>query len=159
VGGAHPSWLGYKDRYLFPPYESNPSFFFIRKFNVMGNMFEESKLVEWIENHHYKDEWDKQCRMELISVRPECLKRYVDQIQYKNTVIVIPINSKFPIENLKCALKRLEIKNVIWWALDLDMYELLLENQEMVINVPGLNPMPDLERRKSKTLIQVLCTN
>lgn len=30
----HPSWLGYNDRYMFPAYEAEPSYFFIRKMNV-----------------------------------------------------------------------------------------------------------------------------
>ncbi|KAJ3358871.1 hypothetical protein HDU91_005092 [Kappamyces sp. JEL0680] len=161
TGGAHPSWLGYRDRHLFPHNEPVPSFFFIRKLNSMGNMFLEQKLIAWIkEKHMHQGSTGKntKCTVEQMSVRIECIQEIAGPIAFRNSLIVIPVNLPY-LEialNLACSLARLQIKNVIFWALDLDVYETLLDRGKLAVLLPGLNPMSELQKSKSEPLQNVL---
>ena len=94
----------------------------------------------------------------MMSVQSACLKEIADDIAYKNSMIVIPVNTPYMkiVKNLVCSLSRLGIKNVMYWALDLDVYEALLEENKLAILMPGLNPMNDLQPSKSGTLQKVL---
>jgi hypothetical protein len=160
-GGAHPTWLGYKDRHLFPPNEPSPSFFFIRKVNSLGNMFGEQKLVKWIkERHMFQGSKGKttKCNVVQMSVRIECIQEIAGPIAFRNSLIVIPVSTPYLdfAMNLACSLKRLDITNVIYWALDLDVYETLLERAMLTILLPGLDPLEELQKSKSASLQKVL---
>lgn len=159
TNGAHPSWLGYKDRHLFPPFELEPSFFFIRKLNSLGDIFQEQKLISWIQDYHFNETDEvKICTIEMMSVRIDCLKEFADEIAFKGSVIIIPVNMPYITiaNNLVCSLNLLGMKNIVYWALDLEVYEMLLQKGELVILLPGLNPIPDLLPSKSEALQNVL---
>lgn len=165
TGGAHPSWLGFKDRHLFPPGEPVPSFFFIRKFNSRGELFGERDLINWIQTYHFKKKKaidgpipSGKCTVEQMSVRKECFKEIGSTVAVKDSVVVIPVNLPFlaAAKNLMCSLARLGVNNVIFWALDLDVYELLLKQDKLAILMPGMNPLPDLQSKKSSDLINAL---
>ncbi|KAI8894641.1 core-2/I-branching enzyme-domain-containing protein [Globomyces pollinis-pini] len=157
-GGAHPSWLGYPDRHLFPAYEPDPSFYFIRKMNTQGNIYEEKKLLKWIEDYHFKDLVPGACTIEQMSVRIECLKEFGDIIAVNNQLIIVPLNTPFSIttRNLICSLERLGIFNVLYWALDIPSYESLLTLNKPVIMLPGLNPMGDLQPGRTQQLVYMM---
>lgn len=164
TGGAHPSWLGYKDRHLFPPDEVVPSFFFIRKLNSLGNLFGERELIDWIHTRHFGKKAyggvisSGKCTVEQMSVRKECLKEIGSTVAVKGSIVIIPVNSPYLLtaKNLACSLARLGVKNVVYWALDLDVYETLLKQDKLAILMPGLNPLPDQQSRKSRDLNNVL---
>lgn len=159
TGGAHPAWLGYKDRYLFPANQPIPSFYFIRKLNSMGDMFGEQNLLAWIKSKHYQQQIKTgECTVEDMSVRMECLKEFGGRVAYKNGLIIVPINKPFSAiaKNMECSFSRLGIKNVLYWALDLDIYDSLLSAGKLAILLPGLNPLPSFETRKSAMLQQAL---
>jgi Nucleotide-diphospho-sugar transferase len=124
-------------------------------------MFREQELLQWIKNDHF-NQFDKiskrSCTVQMMSVQSLCLKEMADDIAYKNSIIVIPVNLPFMkiAKNLVCSLSRLGIKNVMYWALDLDVYEMLLEEGKLAILMPGLNPMADIQKSKSSTLQKVL---
>ena len=157
-GSAHPSWLGFQDRHLFPPFEDDPSYFFIRKFNSVGNNFEEKKLINWIEKYHYDEGPPPECNIQMMSVRKECLKQIGSEIAYKNQIIVIPVNVPFwnYAQNLQCSLLKLGIKNVVYWALDLEIYETLLNAGSMTIYLPGVDPSPLLILPNSPDLNNIM---
>ena len=164
TGGAHPAWLGYKDRHLFPANEPEPSFFFIRKLNSRGKLFGEKDLISWIHQTHFKKKSygvsisPGTCTVEKMSVRSECFKEIGSTIAVKDSVTIIPVNMPYlaTAKNLACSLARLGVKNVIYWALDLDVYETLLKQDKIVILLPGLNPLPDFQSSKSYLLKRVL---
>ncbi|KAJ3254208.1 hypothetical protein HK103_007453 [Boothiomyces macroporosus] len=157
-GGSHPAWLGYKDRYLFPTFEEDPSFYFIRKMNALGTIFGEHKLIEWISENHYIDEKPGKCTLEQISVRIECLKEFGEKIAEKNQLVVVPFNSQYFLTtaNLICSFSKLGINNIIYWTLDLDIYESLLAQKKAAILIPGLNPIELAESPKSPDLKRIM---
>ena len=157
-GAAHPSWLGYQDRHLFPPYEDDPSYFFIRKFNSVGNNFEEAKLIKWIEKFHYEDGPTPECNIQMMSVRKECLQQLGKDIAYNNQLIVVPVNVPFwkYAQNLQCSFSRLGIKNYVFWALDLEIYETLLSAGHMAVYLPGVDPSPLLALPETPALVSIM---
>ncbi|EGF79788.1 hypothetical protein BATDEDRAFT_89199 [Batrachochytrium dendrobatidis JAM81] len=148
-GAAHPSWLGYKDRFLFPAGEPEPSFFFIRKMNVFGTSFEEAKLLEWISTNHMNvpssidpnesAESRSPCTIEDASVRSKCLKEFGSKIAHNNELVVVPVNRAFLVQaaNLRCSLLHAGIDNLIYWSLDLEVHESLISKGKLSIFLAG----------------------
>lgn len=136
---SHPTWLGWKDRYIFPDGEETPSFFFIRKFNAFGNVFQEQRLVKWIENSHKKSIKNTTCSTERASVDQVCLKTLCDKIAQDNHLIVVPVNSAMILSaaNLLCSLKGLKMKNVIFWSMDVLIHDSLLSIGRLSLYLPG----------------------
>lgn len=88
----HPAWLGYQDRYLFPAYEKDPSYFFIRKMNIHGNMFQEKELLSYIREKHFDNPIIEKCSIEDASVVPQCLELFARRLAQNNEIIIIPTN-------------------------------------------------------------------
>lgn len=141
---AHPSWLGWPDHSLFPYGEDIPSFFYIRKFNVLGNVFQEEKLLNWIEKYHYNTSTEK-CTIEDISVNKHCLRTLASSITKDNHLIIAPVNRPFLVAaaNLGCSLKSLEKQNIIFWSLDLSIHQALLSVGRLTIFLPGFPNIDD----------------
>lgn len=136
---AHPTWLGFQDRYLFPAYEPEPSFFFIRKLNILGGLYEEKKLIEWIQTHHFNSPLHTECTLDDASVVASCLKLYTDKVAKDGEIIVIPTNKGFinTANNLVCSLNHFGIKHIIYWALDHATHDSLLKQGHVSILFPG----------------------
>ncbi|KAL2918116.1 Xylosyltransferase 2 [Polyrhizophydium stewartii] len=136
---AHPSWLGYLDRFLFPSGEPEPSFYFIRKFNYLGESFREQQLLEWINANHMTPRVNASCLLEDASVRIECLREFGSKIAQNNELIVVPVNHAFLMQasNLRCSLARAGINNVVYWSLSLEVHNNLLEKGSLSIFLPG----------------------
>ncbi|KAI8925915.1 core-2/I-branching enzyme-domain-containing protein [Entophlyctis helioformis] len=137
---AHPSWLGYKDRYLFPAGEPEPSFFIIRKLNVFGDFFAEGELLAWINaNHMVTPAVPGPCRIEDASVRIECLKEYGSKFADNGELVLLPVNRAFLMTaaNMRCSLTLAGIRNIVYWSLDLDVHETLLKKGRLSIFLAG----------------------
>lgn len=113
--------------------------------------------------HYNKKSWGSnvakgRCTVEDMSTRVECIKEIGSKIAYKNALIVIPTNTPYltTAKNLACTLARLGMRNVVFWALDLDVYETLLKQDKLAILLPGLNPLPDHQSSKSNSLKNAL---
>lgn len=141
---SHPSWLGWTDHSLFPPGEEIPSFFYIRKFNVLGNVFQEEKLMDWIGEFHYNNA-TKNCTIEDISVNKFCLRALASSITNDNHIIIAPVNRPYLVAaaNLGCSLKSLEKNNIIFWSLDLSIHQALLSVGRLTIFLPGFPNIAD----------------
>ncbi|KAI8903508.1 core-2/I-branching enzyme-domain-containing protein [Gorgonomyces haynaldii] len=136
---AHPAWLGYPDRHLFPPFEPNPSFFFVRKFNILGRLFDEPKLVEWINKKHWNGPEHVICELEDASVLQSCFQQFADKIQRNKTLVVIPMNEAFLKVglNLICTLEHFGFTNVVVWALDQQVHQHMIQNNHLSLFIPG----------------------
>ncbi|KAJ1344756.1 hypothetical protein BSLG_000277 [Batrachochytrium salamandrivorans] len=147
-GAAHPSWLGYKDRFLFPAGEPEPSFFFIRKMNVFGTSFEEGRLLEWIDTHHMHSSFsidgneaqdNQPCKIEDASVRIACLKEFGDKFSVNNELVIVAVNRAFLVHaaNLRCSLVHSGINNLVYWSLDIEVHESLISKGRLSIFLAG----------------------
>eukprot|EP00842_Homolaphlyctis_polyrhiza_P003002 jgi/Hompol1/3702/HPOL_000837-RA len=154
IDAAHPSWLGYKDRHLFPPGESEPSFYFIRKINVLGNEFQEAKLLKWIEDNHMNAPQitaNSSCTIEDASVRIDCLREFASKIAINNEIVVIPVNRAFLTlaANLRCSMTRAGIKNLIYWSLDIEVHESLISRGTLSIFLPGFPSITEAQKPRT----------
>ena len=122
-------WVGWKDRHIFPPGASDPTYLFFRPFNVLGDFFGETKLLEWIRINHLEFHKSAPCHKDQLGFREECLRELILPIAESNTVVMIPVNRDFlPIAaNLRCSLHRLGITNIMHWSLDIQAHDSLLE--------------------------------
>jgi hypothetical protein len=157
-GGFHPAWLGYKDRHLFPSHEPDPSFYFIRKFNLFGTKLQEPKLIEYIKTELFVDKEPEKCTIELMSVRKECMNEMLREHLKTSEVVMVPVNLPFlnTAKNLECSLQKLGYNDVIYWALDLDAYEYYLDLGKLVIFLPGLDPLSSVNPPKTQFLKEIL---
>ncbi len=156
--GAHPSWLGYDDRFFFPANENQPSFFFIRKFNVYGKVFKEDLLVEWIREKHVSNPILEKCTLEDVSVSSRCLVEFTERVATKKEVVVIPVSSKYleNFENLVCSLKLLKITNIIAWSLDHIVHKQFLDRGQISVFLPGFPFFGDVKPEDTHIIINKL---
>jgi hypothetical protein len=153
---AHPSWLGWKDRFIFPAGEPDPSFYYIRKVNVYGDVFEEQRLLSWINKTHsqHSDISAKNttCTMEDASVRLDCLKEWGSKVAANNHIILVPVNEPFIISaaNLGCSLKRLGHKNIVFWSLDVSVHSSLLAIDRFSLYLPGFPSITQMVKESDK---------
>ena len=141
---AHPSWLGWSDHSLFPYGEEVPSFFYIRKFNVFGDFFQEQKLLNWIEKNHY-DNVTANCTTEDISVNKYCLRAILSEYTKDNHLIVVAVNRPYLLAaaNLGCSFKSIGKQNILFWSLDLSIHQALLSVGRLSIFLPGFPNVND----------------
>jgi hypothetical protein len=138
------SWIGWKDRNLFPPGALDPPFLFIRPFNAFGNTYGETKLLEWIRQKHLDVSERAACRREQLGYRDECLREIVTNIASNNEIILIPVNTGMyaVAMNLLCSLRRSAITNVVFWALEIEAHERLVSDGHMSFVLPNLRGSP-----------------
>ncbi|KAI8912866.1 nucleotide-diphospho-sugar transferase-domain-containing protein [Gorgonomyces haynaldii] len=124
-------WIGFKDRYIFPPGSEDPTYLFMGPFNSVGSYFGENKMVDWIEINHMQLTKAAPCRKEQLGFRDECIRELVLPTAENDDIILIALNSAYlkMASNLRCSLAKLGMKNVIHWALDEHAHETLMEEQ------------------------------
>jgi hypothetical protein len=152
------SWLGWKDRNLFPPGALDPPFLFIRPFNSLGNHYGETKLLEWIRQKHLDVSERAACHREQLGYRDECLREIVSTVADQNEVILIPVNTALyaVAMNLVCSLTRVDINNVVFWSLDIEVHERLVNEGHMSYVLPNLQGSPNRMASKDKELVNLL---
>jgi Nucleotide-diphospho-sugar transferase len=155
---SHPTWLGFQDRFLFPPYEPEPSFFFIRKMNILGELYDEKKLIEWIQTKHFNNPPNEECNMEDASVLPKCLSKYINEVAVDNEIIVIPMNKGFmPFAlNLICSLKNFDMTNIVYWSLDHATHDALLKKGKLSIFFAGFPTEEDVLKPDDKYFTKMI---
>lgn len=154
---SHPAWLGYQDRYLFPAYEPEPSFFFIRKMNILGELFDERKLVSWIKDSHFNMPEHSICTLEDASVMDQCLSFFAKDVAINNEVIIIPTNIGYEdiTNNLLCSLSHFQIKNILYWSLDHLTHDKLLKKGLLSVFFPGFPTVEDMLEPDDKLFTKV----
>jgi hypothetical protein len=155
---SHPAWLGWSDHSLFPVGEEIPSFFYIRKFNALGKVFQEPKLIDWIEKNHHNSP-QKNCTIDDISVNKHCLRALASNITQDNHIIIAPVNRWYLVAaaNLGCSLKSLGKQNVIFWSLDLSIHQALVSVGRLSIFLPGFENIDnefDFGREGYRTILR-----
>jgi hypothetical protein len=157
-GHSHPSWLGLKDRYLFPAYEPEPSFFFIRKMNFIGKLYDEKSLAEWISKTHFSNPPHTNCTMEDASVLDHCLLLYAKKISIDNELIIIPTNTGYLkyTENLVCSLAHFGITNIIYWSLDHAVHDQFLSKGQLSIFFPGFPTDENILTKEDLTFVRMM---
>ena len=138
-------WIGWKDRHIFPPGASDPVYLFFRPFNVLGDFFGETKLLEWIRKNHLEQKKSRPCYQEQLGFRNECLRELGLSVAVSNELILIPINKAFLRlgNNLRCSLVRQGILNIMFWALDIEAHDTLLESGYLSYFIPGARGSPN----------------
>lgn len=134
------NWIGFEDFTIFPPSAEDPSYLFIWPFNSMGNAFDEQKLLEWIRINHWEENGTKTCYKEHLGSRDECLRELVGSYTTEKEIIIIPVDlTTFDVAlNLRCNLVSEGVKNVLFWAIEHDTHEKLLELGHLSFHVPGI---------------------
>ena len=137
---APSKWIGWDDRNRFPPGSYNPSYLFIRPFNALGDFFGESKLLDWIKVNHLDGSAKSLCKIEELGMRDECFQDILKSVSSENQIIVIPVSAEMLAValNLHCSLTRNRIHNIIFWALDIEAHETLLEKNYVAFFNSGL---------------------
>jgi hypothetical protein len=153
INGAHPDWLGYKDRFYFPISKERPTFF-IRKFKLQGDFFEERKLVEWI----HEEQHDKSCRLDRISGDTQCLADMIRNRTASSHVIMIAVNQGFMqmVQNLECSIQMNTNSTIVYWSLDIPTHEYFLRTNRLSIFLPGTTDVTGLHAKHSQPLIKML---
>ena len=118
--GSGAVWIGWADRHIFPPGEKEPRYLFFRPFNSKGNIYEESKLLRWVERNHLEMQKGNECLVSQISQRDECLRAFAEKVAIDNHIILVPVNKAYLALalNLRCSLLKLGMTNIIFFALD-----------------------------------------
>lgn len=132
-------WIGWQDRHLFPPGSPDPAYLFIRPFNVFGDFFGETRLLDWIVTNHLDLKKGAQCTKDQLGYRDECLRELSLTLSEANELILVPVGSKYwsVVANLRCSLEKLGIFNIIHWALDLETHDRLVEEGHLSYFVQG----------------------
>jgi hypothetical protein len=151
-------WLGWKDRNLFPAGALNPAFLFIRPFNALGNHYGETKLLEWIRQKHLDISERAACQRDDLGYRDECLREIVSTIADQNEIILIPVNSALysVAMNLMCSLIRIDQTNVVFWSLDIEVHERLVNEGYLSFVLPNLRGNPERLQPKQNELTKLL---
>jgi hypothetical protein len=138
-GNGKLEWIGWKDRHIFPPGSSDPAYLFFMPFNVLGDFFGETKLLEWVKTNHFQMKKNAPCLREQLGFRDECLRELGSTVSESDDLIMIPVNKEFlPIaENLRCSLLRLGISNIMFWALDIEAHDTLVQAGHLSFFIPG----------------------
>ncbi|KAI9207406.1 core-2/I-branching enzyme-domain-containing protein [Polychytrium aggregatum] len=135
-GSPHPTWLSYTDRQHLNP---NPlyfysnftgfTYFFCRKFNALDSTKNQKKLLDWIDSNLFDPSNNSPCEPDQISFRRHCLLQALSKIAVNNQVIVIPTNKAFVkiALNLACSLARQGLYNIVFWSLDIQAHDTLLD--------------------------------
>ena len=134
-------WLGWKDKDLFPPGSSDPSYLFFRPFNALGDFFGEEKLKAWVKENHLDRSLLSACYPDELGLRDECIREIATTYSVGNQLVVVPIGFdeiKEAATNLKCSLLHLGIENVLYWALDSDTHKSLISNGYLSYFNPAL---------------------
>lgn len=113
--------------------------------NVLGNFFQEAKLVDWVQTKHFNNPEMTVCEMEYAAAVPKCLLYYAGQVAIDKEVIIIPINQEnaYYAQNLICSLEANGITNIVFWSLDLVTHESFLERHVFSIYLTGFPPIMD----------------
>jgi hypothetical protein len=160
IKGAHPDWLGYKDRFYFPPNPQSPVFF-IRKLKIDGNVFQEEKLLDWIQENQKRNGTVNGCSMMDASGDSRCLGQWIRNrtTTHSSSVIVIPVNEGFLelVQNLECSLSQLGLKSrIVFWALDIATHEYMIRTTRISIFLPQKQEMTGLHRHDSQPLVAMM---
>jgi hypothetical protein len=150
IQGAHPDWLGYRDRHYFPPSTESPTLF-IRKLKITGSVFEEGKLLHWIKENQEKTT----CDLERASGDSWCLGSLLRNQTKSKQVILIPVNQGFLeiAQNLECSLSQLNLtKNIVYWSLDIHTHEYFLRKNKISVFLPGGVEVDGLHGKQSHPL-------
>jgi hypothetical protein len=133
-------WIGWKDRHIFPPGAADPSYLFFRPFNVLGDFFGETKLLEWIRTNHLEMKKGSPCYREQLGFRDECLRELALSVSDSSDIILVPVNKEFLKlgDNLRCSLLRIGLSNVMYWALDIEAHDALVEGGHLSYFIPGI---------------------
>ena len=155
---APSKWIGWDDRNRFPPGSSNPSYLFVRPFNALGDFFGEGKLLDWIKENHLDGSTKSVCKVEELGSRPECLHDILKSNSIDNQIIVIPVSIEMLNVglNLACSLAKNRIQNIIFWALDIEVHETLLEQKHVVYFNPEMQVTPSPAYKINKVPIKAL---
>ena len=119
-GSGATTWVGWADRHIFPPGQTEPRYLFFRPFNALGTTYDESKLVRWVGRNHLEMLSGSECIVGQMGTREECLRAFAEKVAIDNHVVLVPVNKAFLslASNLRCSLARVGWTNVIHWALD-----------------------------------------
>lgn len=137
----HPAWLGYLDRYIFPPYETVPSYFFVRKFFARGTLYGEKELTKWIKEHRNIN-MSKPCILEYAYTRSDCTHQYGASVAVNNLLILIPVNhsNRYAVEDLVCALEHYGKGNIVFWSLGVKTHDEFLQDGRFSMYLPRFKP-------------------
>lgn len=125
---AHPEWITYSERFLLPPVDGNPNYFFIRKLDIRA----EPAMVKWIKTNYLDPPRDLPCETFHMFERPKCLQQVVEKMDIahgsRKSLVIILINRAFYdiAMNAYCSMKKQNIHNIFFWSLDLGTHEKLL---------------------------------
>ncbi|KAJ1332939.1 hypothetical protein BSLG_008566 [Batrachochytrium salamandrivorans] len=141
---SSPPWIGWSDRHIFRPSQNEPEFLFLRPFNVLGEFFGETKLIEWIRVNHLTIDPKQPCYRDQLGYRDECLYEIVSTIADNNELILVPVNLAFMgmVDNLRCSLLRAGMRNVLHWAIDIQTHDRLVAAGLMSFFMPGIKGSP-----------------
>ncbi|KAH6561207.1 hypothetical protein BASA62_009984 [Batrachochytrium salamandrivorans] len=114
---SSPPWIGWSDRHIFRPSQNEPEFLFLRPFNVLGEFFGETKLIEWIRVNHL-----------TIDPKQPCIATSWDIVMNAFTRL--------------CSLLRAGMRNVLHWAIDIQTHDRLVAAGLMSFFMPGIKGSP-----------------
>ncbi|KAJ8325689.1 Xylosyltransferase 2 [Batrachochytrium dendrobatidis] len=142
---SSPPWIGWSDRHIFRPSQTDPEFIFLRPFNVLGEFFGETKLIEWIRVNHLTIDPKQPCYRDQLGYRDECLEEIAATIAENNELILIPVNLDFipVVENLRCSLLKFGMRNILHWAIDIQTHDKLIEAGFMSFFMPNIKGGPN----------------
>lgn len=118
-GNGATTWVGWPDRHIFPPGQTEPRYLFFRPFNALGTTYDEHKL-----RNHLEMLSGSECIVGQMGYREECLRAFAEKVAIDNHVVLVPVNKAFTslASNLRCSLARIGWTNVLHWALDLETH-------------------------------------
>ncbi|KAI8896370.1 nucleotide-diphospho-sugar transferase-domain-containing protein [Globomyces pollinis-pini] len=154
------SWIGWKDRYIFPPGSTDPQFLFLRPFNAYGDFFGETKLMEWIQTNHLDLSSGSSCQRDQLGYRDECIREIVSSVADGNELVVVPVNKAFLeiAANLRCSLHRVGIDSVLHWAMDVEAHDTLIAEGYTSYFVPDAKNSPGRHHYQDKEFTDMLRT-
>eukprot|EP00842_Homolaphlyctis_polyrhiza_P001241 jgi/Hompol1/2117/HPOL_002833-RA len=157
---SSPSWIGWSDRHIFRPTygQEDPEFLFLRPFNALGDFFGETKLLEWIRNNHLNVDSDQPCYRDQLGYRDRCLREVVSTVTDHDEIVVIPVNRAYLrlTDNLRCSLLHAGMRNILFWAFDIQTHDQLIEAGYLSIYIPSAKGSPHRYEHNSDDFTKIM---